>query len=298
METTDNAELLAGFEHIVRENEPLAPMTRLGLGGVAEFFAEPTNLDELARLVRRFRDAGHPIRVFGTGSNLLVREEGVAGLVILLAAPEFSQIEVHENRLIVGGGVRLSHFVSTAVREGLAGPENLVGVPGTIGGALHVNIDAHGHDIGSWARSAKVVTRDGDVVQRSSSELNFAYRKSSLSELAVVEAEFEFDREPSDELTRRMQKIWIRQKAKQPPMGNRSIYVFKDSGGESAGRLIDAVGLKGTRVGDVEVSQRDANYFVAGPEATSEEVLRLIDLVKRQVADQHSVELECGITVW
>ena len=298
MDTADHKTLLEGFEHIVRENEPLAPMTRLGLGGVAEFFAEPTNLDELVRLIRRFRDAGQPIRMFGTGSNLLVRDEGVAGLVILLAAPEFCQIDVSGNSITAGGGVRLSHFVSTAVREGLAGPENLVGVPGTIGGALHVNIDAHGHDIGSWTRAAKVVTRDGDVVQRSAQELNFAYRQSSLSELAVIEAEFQFEREPADELTRRMQKIWIMQKAKQPPLGNRSIYVFKDSGGESASHVIESVGLKGTRVGDVEVSQRDANYFVAGPAATSDDVLRLIDLVKRQVADQLAVELDSGITVW
>ena len=115
--------LLSGFEHIVREDEPLAPFTRLNIGGSAKYFAEPTNREELIGLVKRFSSHDLPIRLIGSGSNLLVRDEGVPGLVIHLGAPEFCQISVTDKGLKTGGGARLSQFVSTAVREGFAGPE-------------------------------------------------------------------------------------------------------------------------------------------------------------------------------
>ncbi len=291
-------ELIKGFEHIVRENEPLAALTRLRLGGVAEYYAEPTNIDELVGLIKRFNEHDLPIRMIGNGSSVVIRDEGVSGLVIHLAAPEFCKIEVNGNKISAGGGVQLAHFVSTAVREGLAGPENFAGLPGTVGGALHSNADANGVAIGTWAQSAMVVTRTGEVLARSRDEMNFAYRQSSLSELAIVSAEFEFESEPSEELTKRLQKLWIVQRASQPAYAENAAYIFKDHGGESASKLIEQAGLKGTRVGDVEISDRDANYFVAGPNATCDEVVRLVELVRSQVNERLEIDLQPGITIW
>jgi UDP-N-acetylmuramate dehydrogenase len=290
--------IISGFEHIIRENEPLAPHTSLRIGGVAEFFTEPTTEDELAELVSRFSGVGLPIRVMGSGSNILVRDEGVPGLVIQLNAPAFCQLQVQGDLLISGGGVRLTHFVSTAVREGMAGPEQLVGIPGTVGGALHNNTGAAGFDIGSWVIRATAMTRTGEMVTRESDAMSFSYRASSLNELAIVSATFRCERESPAGLTRQMQKNWIVRRANQPLFGEHTAYVFKDHGGDSAASLIERAGLKGTQVGKVEVLDRNANFFVARPGATSADFLRLIELVRDQVQDRFDVSLALAIQVW
>jgi UDP-N-acetylmuramate dehydrogenase len=290
--------IISGFENVVRENEPLAPHLRLRLGGPAEFFAEPTSLDELGQLVRRFVGENMPIRLLGGGSNILVRDEGVAGLVIHPSAPAFTRLESATAGLRAGAGVKLSHFISLAVREGLSGPEKLVGIPGTIGGALYGNAGTHSGDIGSLVRSATVMNRRGELVQHARPEMTFAYRKSSLDELAIVEAEFELDQGDSGELTRRMQKLWIVKRAGEPGLDEDAAYVFKDHAGEPAGRLIERAGLRGARIGAVEVSSRDANFFVAGPGAKSSDVLRLIDLVRTQVADRLGAQLQLSLEIW
>lgn len=286
------------FEAIVRLDEPLAPHTWLHVGGPAEFFAEPRHVDELAALVRRCRDDDLPVRTLGGGSNLLVRDEGVPGMVIRLAEPGFADLERRGPRLIAGGGAKLGHLISTAVREGLAGLETLVGIPGTVGGALHGNAGSRGSDIGQWARRATVMTAAGEIVERSREELVFAYRQSSLDELVILSAEFELDQEDPDELTKRMQKQWIVKKASQP-LGHQSAgCIFKNPSGLNAGVLIDQAGLKGTRIGGAEISDRHANFIIAEAGATSHDVLRLIELVRSRVADRQGVELELEIEVW
>jgi UDP-N-acetylmuramate dehydrogenase len=290
--------LTSGFEHIVRENEPLAAHTSLKLGGAAQYFAEPTSADELVALVKRCADDQIPVRLLGGGSNLLVRSEGVEGCVILLSAPEFSQIKVEGNTMTAGGGAKLSHFIATAAREGFSGPEQLVGIPGTVGGALHNNTGHHGVDFGSWVQSAQVLTRDGQIATRDSDALSFSYRQSSLTELVILEGKFTFDTEPADELTRRMQKLWIVRRAAQPESDENSAYMFKDHGGESASKLIADVGLSGESVGAVHVSDRDPNFFVANPGATSAQVLELMDKVRQQVAERLEIELQDAIQIW
>ena len=172
--------LLDSFAHIVRENENLAPYTRLNIGGNAEYFVEPTNQDELIGIVKLCHENKLPIRLIGSGSNLLVSDKGVNGVVLHLAAPAFGLIEVTDKGLVAGGGAKLSQFVSTAVREGFAGPEQMVGLPGTIGGALHSSIAAH-VDFGGWVQSAEVLTRTGEIEQRTAESMSFSYHQSSLN---------------------------------------------------------------------------------------------------------------------
>ena len=290
--------LLDGFQHIVRESEPLAPFTRLRLGGAADYFAEPTNREELIGLVRRFSEHQLPVRLIGSGSNLLVGDDGVRGLVIHLSAPEFGHIEVLPGGLRAGGGARLSHFVSAAVREGFAGPEQLVGLPGTIGGALHNNTSAHGVDIGTWVQSAEVLTRAGEVLQRESDSLSFSYRQSSLSELVILSAEFAFESEDPDVLTKAMQKLWIVRRASQPGPELPTAYMFQDSGSETASELIERADLKNSRVGKVSLLESDPNFFVVEPGATSAEVRQLIDQVKHEVAERLEIDLPLAIQIW
>ncbi|QEG35356.1 UDP-N-acetylmuramate dehydrogenase [Bythopirellula goksoeyrii] len=290
--------LVSGFEKIVRTSEPIAHRTWLKIGGPAAFFAEPSSVDQLAALVRRCREEEVPIRILGGGSNILVRDDGVPGMVLSLAKGDFAELSIRGNQLTAGGGAKLAHAISESVRAGLAGLEPLVGIPGSIGGALHGNSGSRAGDIGQWACRATVMTRAGELFQRDREDLVFAYRQSSLDELVILSADFLLEEDDPEQLTKRMQKQWIVKKAGQPLSHQNVASVFKNPRGMSAGMLIDQAGLKGTRVGAVEVSQRHANFIVAGEEATSQDVLRLIDTIRSRVAERLGVELETELEIW
>ena len=288
----------SGFEKIVRQAEPLAMHTWFQLGGPAEFFAEPDNPDQLIALVQRSQQEGIDVRLLGQGSNVLVRDEGIPGLVVKLSAAEFCKIEVAGRRIVAGGGAVLGRVVTTAVHRGLAGLETLIGIPGTLGGALHGNAGSHGGDVGQWASGATVITTAGEVLHRGRDDLFFGYRESSLDDLVILEGSFQLEEDEPADLARRMQKQWIVKKAAQP-MGHQCAgCIFKNPRGASAGELIEKAGLKGTRIGGAVVSDRHANFIVAEPESTSTDVLRLIELIRSQVRDRLGVDLELEIEIW
>jgi len=289
---------LTDFEAIVQRDVPLAAYTWFRLGGPAQYVAQPRSIDELAALIQRCRAEEIPVRVLGGGSNLLVRDEGVSGMVIRLTHPAFSEIQVKDRHVIAGGGAKLGHVISSSVREGLSGLENLVGIPGRLGGALHGNAGARGGDIGQWTCRATVMTRGGEIFQRQREDLVFTYRESSLDELVILSGEFELEPDDPKQLTKRTQKLWIVKKASQPMSHQNAGCVFKNPRGMSAGMLIEQAGLKGTRVGGAEVSQQHANFIITEPEATASDVLRLIDLVRSRVAERLGVELETEIDIW
>jgi UDP-N-acetylmuramate dehydrogenase len=282
----------------VKENEPLAERTWFKLGGPAQFFAEASSIDELQAVVQRSRDEGLQVRLLGGGSNVLVRDEGVSGMVISLTGPEFGSIKIDGNQVTVGGGAQLANVITATVGAGLAGLEPLVGIPGTIGGALHGNAGTQAGDIGQWTTSATVMTRGGEIIARERNDLVFAYRQSSLDELVIVDAKFALEDENPDEITKRMQKQWIFKKANLPMAHENTGCIFRNPRGMSAGMLIDQASLKGEAVGGVEVSQRHANFFIAQPKATARDVLKLIDVVRSRVAERMGVELETEIEIW
>lgn len=236
--------------------------------------------------------------MLGGGSNLLVRDEGVAGVVLHLSDPVFSKIEIDDTRVTAGAGASLSHLISQTVKAGLAGLDVLVGIPGTVGGALHGNAGGKSGDIGQHVRTARVLTIAGDIFVRQEDELSFAYRSSSLNELIILEACFELHREDPEEITRRMRKLWIMKKATQPLTFQSAGCIFKNPRGMSAGWLIEQAGLKGTKVGEAEFSDRHANFIVTRPGATSQDVLKLIDLAQAKVSSQFGVDLELEIQIW
>jgi UDP-N-acetylmuramate dehydrogenase len=290
--------LQTDFEDIVQAGVPLAERTWFKIGGSAEFLAEPTSVEQLAALIRRCRDEGVSLRLLGGGSNLLVRDEGVAGMVIKLGGDEFQKIKASGNRVVAGGGAKLGHVISSAVRAGLGGLETLVGIPGTVGGALHGNAGGRGGDVGQWTTQATVMTRKGEVIQRQREELVFGYRESSLDELVILEAVFELEDDDPVELTKKMQKQWIVKKASQPLAHQSAGCIFKNPRGMSAAMLIEQAGLKNARVGEVYVSERHANFMIADQGATSKDVLQLIEQVRAGVAERLGVELELEIEIW
>lgn len=282
----------------VREQEPLAERTWFKLGGAAQFFAEPTTVEELLAVVERCRDEQLSARLLGGGSKVLVREAGVPGMVITLQGPTFSKLDMAGRKVTAGGGAMLANVVSATVGRGLAGLDPLVGIPGTIGGALHGNAGTLGGDVGQWTVRTDVMTRNGEILQRRQQDLVFAYRQSSLDELVILEAEFELEEDDPEELTKRMQKQWIIKKANLPMAHENTGCIFKNPRGVSAGMLIDQCGLKGEQVGGATVSQRHANFFVTESGATSQDVLQLIDLVRSRVAEQMGIEMELEIEIW
>lgn len=288
----------SGFEHITREQEQLAPFTWFRIGGAAQYWVEPTSINELAAVVKAAATEGLMVRVLGGGSNLLVRDEGVSGVVLHLAAAAFAKIEVNKKRITAGGGAKLGHVVSSAVREGLAGLEQLVGIPGTVGGALRTNAGTHGGDIGQWTTSATVMTRTGEVLVRNQEQLRFGYRASSLDELVILEATLDLETANSAMLTKQMQQTWILKKSQLPPSDQAAGCIFKNPGGVSAASLIEESGMQNARVGKAEVSDRSAAYIVAQPGCSSKEVIELIELIRKTVAERTGVDLETAIDIW
>lgn len=286
------------FEGVVTEQAPIGERTWFRTGGRAEYFATPQSLDVLQKIVKRCHKLGVQVRVLGGGSNVLVRDEGVPGMVISLAAECFSRIETEGRCVRAGGGAPLAEVISESVRRGLAGLDPLVGIPGTVGGALHGNAGSRGGDIGQWTSAANVLTRTGEVVTRTREELVFAYRESSLDELVILDAEFQLEEDAPEQLTKRLQKQWILKKASQPMADERTGSVFKSPRGMSAGMLIDQAGLRGASVGGAEVSQKHANFIVAREGAASRDILQLIDMVRSRVAERLGVELETELEIW
>jgi UDP-N-acetylmuramate dehydrogenase len=282
----------------VREQVPLADRTWFKLGGAAQYFAEPGSADELLKVVKRCHDEGMHVRLLGGGSNVLVRDEGVTGMVISLTNRCFADVAISGRTVTVGSGAKLPNVITVTVGAGLAGLEPLVGIPGTIGGALHGNSGTQAGDVGQWTTRATVITRSGELIKRERNDLVFAYRQSSLDELVILDATFELEEEDPDELTKRMQKQWIVKKANLPMSHENTGCIFKNPRGMSAGMLIDQAGLKGERVGEVEVSQRHANFFIAHFGATTRDVLKLIDVVRSRIIERMGVELETELEIW
>jgi UDP-N-acetylmuramate dehydrogenase len=300
----------SGFKNIVRCGELMAMHTWFQLGGPAEYFAEPETPDQLVALIKRCHEEGLKVRILGRGSNVLVRDEGVKGMVVHLSSPAFCGIRFEERSVIAGGGALLGQVVTSSVNHGLAGLETLIGIPGTVGletligipgtvgGALHGNAGTRTGGIGQWTIQATVLSATGEFLERQADDLAFGYRESNLDELAILEARCQLEEDDPRELAKRMQKHWILKKASQPLGSQSAGCVFKNPRSASAGELIDQAGLKGTRIGGAVVSDRHANFIIVEPQCTSEDVLRLIDLVRNQILERLGEELELELEVW
>jgi len=287
-----------GLEHIVRRKESLSTFTGLRFGGICEYFAEPTSEAELTELVKSCNAQEVPIRVLGGGSNLIVCSDVVPGMVIHLSAAAFCHIEVVGSTIKSGGGAALVQLISTAAREGLEGLEQLAGIPGTVGGAVRTNAGTNSGDIGQRTTSVTVLTRGGDLETRGRDELRFSYRKSSLNDLVVLAAEFELQQADANEITRKMQTLWIVNKGQQPLGRERSLCMFQDHGGVKASSLIEQAGLKGFKQGGVTISDSHANYMIVDEGATCADALGILTHIQAEVDSQLGVSIKKQIEIW
>ncbi len=290
--------LFEKFPHIVREHEPLAQYSWLRIGGSARYFAEPTTLKELSALVKEATSAGLTLRILGGGSNLLIREQGVDGLVISLAAPDFAQIHIDGCAVTVGAGAKLGHLVSRTVGAGLAGLEHLVGIPGTVGGAIIGNAGVIHDDLGSSVVAATVLNRDGTTSRRESSGLQFAFRRSNLDDTIVLAIDLKLEAGGESELTRRMQASWIMKRANQPSTDLRTVLAFVEPDGVSLAELFETAGVRGASDGEAALSAQFPGYIIASGAVTSEQVLALIAQVRRAVELKTGVALQSQLRIW
>ena len=286
------------YSDILSPDESLAKYSWLKLGGNAERFYRPNSREQLIGLVQCCLRDGISVKILGSGSNLLISDAGVNGAVIHVADPLLTDISVDGNTVRAGGGALLSRVVSESVRNGLSGMENLVGIPGTVGGAVIGNAGGRHGDIGEFIRRVEVVTHGGDVSERSGDELSFSYRSSSINDLLVLSVELELRPDDSDDLADRMKKIWIMKRATQPLADQSAGCIFRNPRGLSAGALIEQCGLKGLSVGKARISDRHANFVVTDSGASSADVESLISKVQNAVAEKFGVNLELEIQRW
>lgn len=278
---------------LIRENVPLGPMTTYKAGGPARYFAGVGTVAELESLAASGVTADRDVLVLGRGSNLVVADTGFDGLVVHLSG-EFTTVEVDGTLVDAGGAAPLARVARTAVDAGVLGLEFFVGVPGSVGGAVRQNAGCFGVETVDRLVYADLVDlRTGLGARREGSELDLSYRHSNVTPTqVVVRARFRGEAGDVEVGRARMREITRWRKDNQPGGTLNAGSVFKNPGEKSAGEIIDELGLKGTRVGAVAVSDKHANFFVAGPGATSQDIRQLVAVVKDAVFEATGTILE------
>ena len=276
-------------------NEPMKGHTSYGIGGPALGLFYPAHEEDLSAILSISREKSIPVYFTGSGSNLLVSDDGFDGFVISLAKT-FKTLEINGTNVFAECGVMMGHFVKICTGAELSGVESLIGVPGTVGGAIRMNAGAYGREISNFLTSLRVMTLDGKVKELSRNEVEFSYRHSSLrSDEIVVSAKFKFEKGASEVIQVLKSKASESRKATQPLRFRSAGSIFKNPPEKPAGQLIDQAGLKGTRVGGAEISEKHANFFVNHGDASSEDLVELIRLARRTVREKFDIHLELEI---
>ncbi len=274
----------------LRENEPMSRHTSWRVGGPAELFYRPADLEDLSLFLREL-DAETPVFWLGLGSNLLVRDGGIPGVVIA-AAGIFKGLErVADLQVRAGASLPCTQLARQCVRWGFGPSEFFAGIPGTVGGALAMNAGAHGGETWERVRSVTTIDRCGEVRMRSPGDFSIGYRSvTGLDDEWFVEALFGFDA-GVDASQETLKALLARRKDTQP-LGLPSCgSVFRNPQGDFAARLIDAAGLKGHIIGGAEVSNKHANFIINRNKASAADIEALISHVQRSVAEMHGVDL-------
>ncbi|MDA1273942.1 MAG: UDP-N-acetylmuramate--L-alanine ligase [Verrucomicrobia bacterium] len=282
---------------VVRRNEVLAKRTTLRVGGRADCYVEPISEYDLAIVLRFCFERRVPVTIIGRGSNLLIRDGGIRGVVVSLSRPEFGRIEVCESELRCGAGAKLKSIAAAAKKHELGGFEFLEGIPGTVGGALRMNAGAMGSSVFTVVRSVRFMDREGTVYSRSVEELDVQYRCCSLFKdhiaLGAVMKGLPARREAIESRMRECsRKRWDSQ-----PAASSAGCIFKNPPAIPAGMLIEELGLKGERVGGAVISDVHGNFIVNDGDASARDVLELIEIVKRKAASVRGIQLETEVEI-
>jgi len=285
----------------VRYDEIMAKYTSMRIGGPADVFVLPANLRDLQIILKHRGNC--PVWTLGEGTNLLVGDRGIRGIVVSLKncfksikRPVFYKTPDGKERAViqVDAGVKLSYLAKYAARYGLKGIESLVGIPGSVGGAVVMNAGAEGTEIGQVLRSVKRIDLDGEVETFNKDEIKFTYRKTIFpsEEGIVISAELDLEKGETSEVHRKMDDHLSRRSSTQPLTMPNSGSIFKNPEGDSAGRLIESSGLKGCGMGRAGVSIKHANFIVNKGNASAKDVIKLIEHIQTVVEEKTGTKLE------
>lgn len=282
---------------VVRRNEPLAKRTTLRVGGPAEVYVEPASEEDLAEVVKYCAARGVGCFVLGRGSNLLIRDGGIRGVVLCLTQPAFGAVEILGTRVRCGAGAKVKAVAAAAMRAGLTGVEFLEGIPGSVGGALRMNAGAMGGATFDILERLRVMDRLGKVHELAAAEVTVEYRCCALlKEHIALGAVFQCREAPRAEIEERMKTFSQKRRASQPAAASAGC-CFKNPANIPAGRLIDELGLKGTRVGGAMVSLEHGNFIVNAGQATAREVLELIALLQARARAERGLALHTEVEI-
>jgi UDP-N-acetylmuramate dehydrogenase len=278
--------------------EPLSKHTSLGVGGPADLI-RLRDLRQLRPLMEYLRARGVAWRLLGGGTNLLVVDEGLQDVVIQLGR-ERDGLKFEGRRVEVPTAANLGTTVMESAKRHLGGLEGLIGVPGTVGGALHMNAGAYGTQIGDVVRAVTVYRGSKGAVEiLRTEEVRFEYRHSSFApDDIILSVTLELPEKPYAEILERIKQCNQKRRASQPINEKSAGCIFKNPPGYSTGKLIDELGLKGTSIGGAVVSERHANFIVNRHGATAADIFRLMDSIRERVLKGYGVELEEEVIVW
>jgi UDP-N-acetylmuramate dehydrogenase len=289
--------LISGLK--VKVSEPLARYTSMKIGGPADFFIDVENSAALTRALKTLHQYGTDFCLLGNGSNVLISDRGVRGAVIHLTG-DFKQIEWRPDGeivlVIVGAAFAVTQLVREAARKGYSGLEFAEGIPGTMGGALFMNAGAYGSEFEKVIDQVNGFTREGEPIRFSRNELIFTYRDSHLPlGMVVTEVCLRLRQENSAQVSSRVREFVTKRKTSQPSGYPNSGSMFRNPSGDFAGRLIEAAGLKGKKIGRAQISERHANFIVNLGGAQGEDVRGLMELARAEVKTRFGVELESEV---
>jgi UDP-N-acetylenolpyruvoylglucosamine reductase len=287
-------------ESRVTREEPLGPKTTLRVGGAARIYAEPADSPDLAKVLRCALELGIPALILGRGSNLIVPDAGVDGVVVSLSHEAWSRFEaLPDGRVRAGAGLRLKNLCGLAASSGLSGFEFLEGIPGSVGGALRMNAGAMGGWIFDLVEEVQLMTMAGEAKVLRRAEMRFDYRRcSDLQDAVALGAVLRAPGKESAEAIARRIDAFRRKRHETQPREPSAGCIFKNPPGDFAGRLIEECGLKGERAGNAEVSPVHANFIINRGGATSADVLELIRRVRGRVRNARGVDLEPEVLLY
>ncbi|GIO39162.1 UDP-N-acetylenolpyruvoylglucosamine reductase [Paenibacillus antibioticophila] len=273
-------------------NEPMSRYTTWKIGGPADAMVVPDTKAQLLSLIRQLREEQIPWMTIGKGSNMLVSDKGIRGVVIRLGKG-FEDIRFGGSEVTAGGGASFVRLSVMAGKQGLTGLEFAAGVPGTVGGAVYMNAGAHGSDVSRIFKSADIVLETGELVTYTSEDMDFRYRHSLLHDQRGIVAEARFVLSEGDrlEIAAAMATYKDRRRKTQPLQQPCAGSVFRNPPGDYAARLIESAGLKGRSVGGAEVSALHANFIVNTGQATAENVLELMEIIKATILSEYDIAL-------
>jgi UDP-N-acetylmuramate dehydrogenase len=277
---------------------PLAEHTSLAVGGPADL-VRVRDLQRLPELVAFLNERGATWRLLGGGSNLLVVDEGLEDVLIQLGR-ETGRVVFEGNRVEVPAAANLGTIVMECAKRNLGGMEGLIGVPGTVGGALRMNAGAYGTEIGPLVRRLTVFRGStGRVEKLSTEQVRFEYRHTSFApDDVMLSVTLELIERPFEEILAQVRQFNLKRRASQPINEASAGCIFKNPPGLSAGKMIDELGLKGARVGGAVVSERHANFIVNRHQGTASDIFKLMDLIRERVRKGYGVELDEEVIVW